>query len=1189
MTENQTLVRYQHIWLRRWVSAVPNAFLVGLPLFLLVTFSLGTGTGLDVFAFYWSIGVASLLTALSTVPLEPNEKERQRLFFPELSGYPLLFFWMGAVVASLSTPLIHVVIFNSGDTIFAPLAYTGQLMLGVLCFLMYRRLLAWITAGLNVILRLIPAFRERMGTISPEVVSLMIWAGPILFLTISIVAGGRPDSALLTFSLLLFGATGAIRFRSVLSSLDTNVLICFLPLGATLTFFVYVVADDLFSGSPLSGQPEIGTYLDSFSFAGLTASVDIKYLVFFGAVSSALTIIVNLRQPLVDEVSDAADGTALSIFPDPEKYVDDDGHLARSTSLISRSNGGVIGITGLRGAGKSALLGATIDQFSTRYCTIWTVAPVSYQSEDQLSFLMSISRTICQKAIKDCENILYGRRGDVLRATEEFIRSIRPGLIIGALALVAFVATRDGGSNTNIPLLSARDTNTLPFSSKFSWGNTTFELKEITSKSWLSNIETQFQQTVAAERKAIAALVHRIDSVVPRSVQLVDAAPVENADGAQFAIVPIAERTGFDLIRGNENLIASGEFVKHHQWLSPEVSTPLSEVQVINIFDEGFTFGGLFTEIRPFQNIYQSGNLHSLARHIQLQLMHIRLITGETGLLNYSFGVFSPTGENHVLALAALRGHPNISLHLEAAAADMKSVLSPGRPGHPGVQPGELATVLLFAQYINALDAITNVRSTEDQKKKAVQDLFLSVSEISTLREILLRYFEILNGVTLNADVPDDITIQASPDGAATKAFKRLSAASRETLALLFLAFGIALLPEIWRWVNFILRGALNFKTLVLMRESSEFLELLTYSEGRERSGGLSFRGISIAGKRTLSARSMTLQSLTDRYQDYVDQLLRFYNGKLSVVIDELDKIADSEQVKSVLLELKGALFQPGCYYLISISEDAAKAFRGRLAEGRDIFESTFEDVLEIKQMATKTARKMVHKRIDAHQSEGNGNTETIPDDAIDVLTTFSGAIPREIVRQLRDTVLKEDKLASLTPRTVGLGIFQHELEQWNQQLISAPYAGQDLILMREKVDTILEALPTPETPQMPWPALPANEVSAALLLEECLTILDPEKISFSNDIASVSETIEKAEAGTVSTREFRRLSEIQACLRLMIINALMRYLWTHEELSPQQVASAVGCLRNVMIQPAVAKVELEILVRDGLGLGYPD
>ena len=54
------------------------------------------------------------------------------------------------------------------------------------------------------------------------------------------------------------------------------------------------------------------------------------------------------------------------------------------------------------------------------------------------------------------------------------------------------------------------------------------------------------------------------------------------------------------------------------------------------------------------------------------------------------------------------------------------------------------------------------------------------------------------------------------------------------------------------------------------------------------------------------------------------------------------------EQVKELLVEIKGALFCPGIFYLISISEDAARSFRRRLAAGRDIFESTFDDVLDI-------------------------------------------------------------------------------------------------------------------------------------------------------------------------------------------------------------------------------------------------
>ena len=163
----------------------------------------------------------------------------------------------------------------------------------------------------------------------------------------------------------------------------------------------------------------------------------------------------------------------------------------------------------------------------------------------------------------------------------------------------------------------------------------------------------------------------------------------------------------------------------------------------------------------------------------------------------------------------------------------------------------------------------------------------------------------------------------------------------------------------IWRYGNFVIRAPLNGRLLALIRASEEFLEFLDYCEGSESSHGLSLRGFSYGARRVLTSRALTLQSLTDHYLGYVRTLREHYNGKLIVVIDELDKVTDPNQVLDLLLEIKGALFEEGCYYIISISEDATRAFRGRLTEGRDIFESSFDDIVAIDRMPADTARLM--------------------------------------------------------------------------------------------------------------------------------------------------------------------------------------------------------------------------------------
>jgi hypothetical protein len=302
------------------------------------------------------------------------------------------------------------------------------------------------------------------------------------------------------------------------------------------------------------------------------------------------------------------------------------------------------------------------------------------------------------------------------------------------------------------------------------------------------------------------------------------------------------------------------------------------------------------------------------------------------------------------------------------------------------------------------------------------------------------------------------------------------------------------------------------------------------------------------------------------------------------VIIDELDKMTDSEDVKKILLQLKGALFQRGCYYLISISEDCAKAFRGRLIEGRDIFESTFEDVIDIKQMAPSAARAMVANRL-----ASDSFAPELSDAAIDVITVFSGAIPREIVRNLRVVVFGAEDGESISPKTIGRDMLESETRQWMEQLRTAPYAGDQLIALRENCKAVLDALP--KSTEDVWPDQGSSRVmdrsakSTGVVLANCLDLLDPEGKWRSDEIVSRLEMDKDAK----SRKGYSRLAELQACLRLMIMNELMRHLWRTDKLDDAPSQSAIMCFRTVMLHPAIADRMLSDMAVEELGLTYPE
>jgi hypothetical protein len=538
--------------------------------------------------------------------------------------------------------------------------------------------------------------------------------------------------------------------------------------------------------------------------------------------------------------------------------------------------------------------------------------------------------------------------------------------------------------------------------------------------------------------------------------------------------------------------------------------------------------------------------------------------------------------ENRLIALSMLRGYPSLEIHLASLTNELVGIL---KVTSKGIQRAEWASIVLLAAYLDRVAPLLDQSVAAHPEQGKVPGLFVNTDELRRMRAVLARYLSVLNGETLTAGLSEAQSVGEAPLGFAGGIVARTAELDTRFTWTFFAILFMALLPELWRAGNFVLRGLLNYQLLVLVRKSDEFLESLEFSEGREASAGFSFRGMfDLSGKRTLTARALTLQSLTDRYQAYVESLLTYYNGKLIVMIDELDKMVNPEDVKKVLLELKGALFQRGCYYLISVSEDCAKAFRGRLVEGRDIFESTFEDVIAIHEMAPSAARAMVRNRLKTDKS-----APELSGEAIDILTVFSGAIPREIVRHLRDTVLNAEGTAPVSPETIGLSIFEKEVRQWMDQLRSAPYGGDQLIALRKNCPSVLDALP--RSGEEDWPDEKSGKVSsnavdaAGVLLADCLKVLDPDGKWRNEEIVSKVEGATDPE----SRRSFRSLAELQACLRLIIMNELMRHVWRCNELNEDQSRAAIMCLRTVMLQPAIAERMLVDLSVNKLGQRYPE
>jgi hypothetical protein len=498
------------------------------------------------------------------------------------------------------------------------------------------------------------------------------------------------------------------------------------------------------------------------------------------------------------------------------------------------------------------------------------------------------------------------------------------------------------------------------------------------------------------------------------------------------------------------------------------------------------------------------------------------------------FDTYSLPTSTIFFAHEVIRGNPAIRAHLSTHARELAEIL--------GVKlPDGLVAELPSLLFLRAF-------------RENPEGLILDAKERAQVRRILADVHAVLNGKTQRR-LTSSIVPLASPD--AFLGLPRLL--DRHWLPLLIL-FGLAVVlflgERLFVSLRFLLYGLVNFEKLDLQRKSDDFLDDLTYQQSREASAGFSFRGFNLGGKRTVTARAMTLQGLTGRYLDYAKAVRRAYNGKLIVIIDELDKITDPAEVRDLLIELKGALFEKGCYYIISLSEDCARAFRGRLAEGRDIFESSFDDVIDIPGLDFAEAREMVKSR---------APDAAITPEAVDIITAFAGGIPREIVRYARLMVIDLPEPRPTSAGDVGLAILKDAADDWAGQAVRAPVNGTvaiDIYLSAQAVTDAIKAAPG----AVPWP----DAIATGLI--GVIDLLDP--VGYFRALPATADH----DSTTAAI-----LRELQGTIRLLVMEAHMHRLHgapdPESEIGPDTLKIVREAMRVLPEQPMLA-LELARTVR---------
>jgi hypothetical protein len=166
--------------------------------------------------------------------------------------------------------------------------------------------------------------------------------------------------------------------------------------------------------------------------------------------------------------------------------------------------------------------------------------------------------------------------------------------------------------------------------------------------------------------------------------------------------------------------------------------------------------------------------------------------------------------------------------------------------------------------------------------------------------------------------------------------------------------------------------------------------------------------------------------------------------GRVVIAIDELDKLAQPTKVRALLRDIKGIFEIPGVFFLVSVSDEAARSLSIGALTGRDEFNSSFYTVIEVPPVTPDQLAQLLLER---------GGQRMTREVAI-ALGVLAGGNPREVVR-----------LTELVPAGADVGdaitmALRGEALRLRREIVTAPQRRGRIAITEEERAGAFEALP---------------------------------------------------------------------------------------------------------------------------------
>jgi hypothetical protein len=182
--------------------------------------------------------------------------------------------------------------------------------------------------------------------------------------------------------------------------------------------------------------------------------------------------------------------------------------------------------------------------------------------------------------------------------------------------------------------------------------------------------------------------------------------------------------------------------------------------------------------------------------------------------------------------------------------------------------------------------------------------------------------------------------------------------------------------------------------------------------------------------ERELTERPTTLSALVNDFRALAAQAGEV-TGRVVIAIDELDKMAEPDKVRSLLRDIKAIFEVPRVHFLVSVSDEASRSLNLGALTGRNEFNSSFYTVIELPPAAPDACADLLERRGDARADllERRGDARQ---DVSAVLGVLAGGNPREVLR-----------LAELVgPRTTGaaaaIAVLKEEALNLRREIVTA-------------------------------------------------------------------------------------------------------------------------------------------------------